>query len=131
MAGTVFSQKELDELLSRIHNWQRHWRPVQRIMAVAYYTPPPAGDVMQSEIIVRLPTNLRDACYLEDNWRLMDNGSARKWFLKFKYIKKHQFSQIQRMMKPYGEKLRTTEEMDNFDKRALETFWRRLNKELI
>ena len=128
MVSGLFTQKEEDELLKRIHNWRRHWRPIQRIMAVAYYTPPPAGDVMQSEIIVKLPTNMRDAFLLEDTWRELDNGSAYKWFIKWKYIQHKQFSELRRMMKRYGEKLRTQQEHDQFNKRALEHFYLKLNK---
>jgi hypothetical protein len=121
-----FTDSEIKLLLSRIHNWRRYYRNVQRIQAVSYYTPPRYPE--DSEAIVKMPVYLLDASRLESVWSSMDGGSAKKWFILWKYIKQHQYSQIRRQLKQYGEKLRTAEEFDNFNKRALETFWRKLGE---
>ena len=122
-----FNDSEIKKLMSRINNWRRHYRNIQRIHAVSYYSPPRLGEVLETEIIVRIPTSLDDAKELEAVWSQWDSNSAKKWYILWRYIKLHQQSQIRRMIKQYGERIRTNEEFDNFNKRSLESFWRRLN----
>ena len=81
-------------ILDRIDNWVRFYRPVQRILAVPYYSPPTLGDVHEQELFVKLPIHMQDACELELVWRNMDNGSAKKWYIKWRYILKIQHNAI-------------------------------------
>ena len=111
---------EILVLRDRIDNWRRHYRAIQRIYAVSWYSPPPAGDVFTDEIVVRLPTNLRDAAKLELIWRNLPNESAVKWYLKWEYILRNQRQSIWRRLKAHGVRIKNDREYEDFDRIALD-----------
>ena len=121
----MFSRKEEDELLGRIANWRRVYRSAQRILAVPYYTPPVAGETMQSEVIIKIPLNIQDGVVLEKTWRNLDNLGY-KWYLKYQYISALKPQVIWRKLKNYHVRIRSDEEHDSFDKKALEYFYKNL-----
>lgn len=115
---------DIPEIYARIENWRRYFRPIQRILAVPYYTPPPAGDVMQNEIIVKIPIHMADAILLENVWREMDSGSSIKWFIKYHYILRLHYEIIRRKLKSKGETIKNKTEFEIFNRRALAQFER-------
>lgn len=124
----MFTLKEQQELEARIHNWRKFYKPSIRIIATPYYTPPPAGETMQEEIIVKIPLKMQDAIKLELCWRSLEYEAA-KWYLKWQFISIMKPHPLWRKLKNYGERIRSDAEHEKFHKRALEYFFYNLEKE--
>lgn len=122
------THSEILLLKSRIENWRRHFRVTQRIIAVAWYTPPDLGEVMHDDRFVRLPTDMRDAVILELAWRNLARDSAIKWYLKWEYIVKIPDAPLWRKMKQYGVRIKNYQDHQLFDGKALDYFYQNLNK---
>ena len=125
--ASVFTKTTQDEIEERIANWRRFYASAMRFASVPYYTPPEAGDVMQDDIIVKIPLKMQDAVALERCWRNLDN-QAHKWYLKWFYIDRVKSQALWRKLKVYGARIRSDAEHDIFHKRSLEYFHRNLVK---
>ena len=140
------------ELESKLHNWRRFYKVTQKLEHTAYYTPPRQGNIINDEIIAnlepevqkavlesikkqreqinKLPPNMQEAVKLELAWRNLED-QGKKWWIKYEYI--DQVSKANngcfvmwRKMKNYGVRIRTYEQHEAFNLRALEYFQRNL-----
>jgi len=143
---------ELLELEAKINNWRRHYKVGLRIESVPYYTPPRQGNIINDEIIAtipeeqkaailesikkqreqinKLPPDMQEAVKLELTWRSLED-QGKKWFIKYIYIDRIDRTSngcfvLWRKMKNHGIRLRTYEQQNTFNIKALEYFNRRL-----
>jgi hypothetical protein len=144
---------EFIELERKIDNWRRHYRVGMRIESVPYYTPPRYGNIVNDDIIAtlpaeqkqavlasiqkqreqiyKLPPDMQEAVRLELVWRNLED-QGKKWFIKWVHIDQIHKSNngcfiLWRRLKQFGVRIRSYEQQESFNIRALTYFNERYN----
>jgi hypothetical protein len=125
----LFLKKDQDDLLYRIENWRKVYRPTLRILSVPWYKPPDAGDVFDG-YIAKIPLRMQDAFRLELCWRGLTNQGM-KFYIKWEYLSYMKPQAIWRKILKYDVKIRSHAEHDEFNKRSLEYFNNNLKKDTL
>ncbi len=118
---------EISELLERVENWRRFYRITQTINAVSWYTEPDAGDVWDTERIMRISPDMRDAIKLELTWQLL-TSQPKKWYIKHEFISRLPRPVVWRKLKKLGIRLNGNAEFEAFSDSALYYFNKSLNE---
>lgn len=146
MTGSL--SPDLDEIRDKLDNWRRFYRVGLKIESVSYYTPPRSGSIVNEEVIHNanelspelrvallesikrqkeqintLPPNMQEAVKVEMAWRNLED-QAFKWFLKWVFVDRIDRSNngcfiLWRRMKQYGIRLRSYEQQEQYERRAL------------